>query len=1175
MANRLLELFDLQNISGSGYVATQPQSLAQMMASGAADSGSLQPMLDITSRVRPKVDYSDFGNFVFFNSALDYFNISGERMINDWPYDGMYSDQLNFQSASDDYQDWLLGDWPLFSGSMLLVSGAHVNVSGNALVSGSVVTNYLALNTGSWTWEMRVSASSWASSATLFQLNISGTTSVLAQLSTNTASLTITDVSGVTRTLVGTGSFPIDGMYLAWTLERLTPSTLNWTLNVTDFTNTTPPYFVSGGVTASSYFPNGTGTFQVGGSSTFAVSEVRVWNDAQTYADLVANYNTRVYAQDGLALYWRFAEGLNGVLVKDYSGHKMNGGILTGTAGTYSWRSGGFGMSPQDTGEYVLNVAEPVLRSFITSTQYAGADGSGTLVSPHKPSAAWYDRNNTGIITSLVPQQFFFLEDEQNTTVLKDLLYILARQFDQMKVAIDQFPKVLLPSYTGFDEAPDALLGDVLKFWGWDTKGNFLSNTAFQYFFGYSVLSGAQGTYDNQRLDTQLFEIKSEFWHRTLQNLAYIYKKKGTREAVEALFRVYGLDDKIIKLKEYGLQPMVGIQTRRIGSNKSATYISLSGTQSIKTIPAALSNLDPSASIAVNMQVMFPPRTVLSGTVLVSGVLVPVYEPGFTLTTGSLFSFKKQGTLSGMAQQMSFPLGAPITTLPDEIEEIRYGRRPSGTKDLSTGQYIDTTGSLWLTVSVNGTASTSPSVIWSNVPIFDGEWYSLTVTRENPDPGYIGTLPAAAYELTIQQLDPNDPTVANVVYDASGTDTPIPVPIDLGNFEFILGTVPSSAPWVANSGSEFSAFNVQVWNLDQSITEIQDHTLNPFSYGADTPARFQELMLNWQFDQGKDAYASLPSGSNPGENPSGYGESVAHNSAQTGPLGTGFLLNSGTYIRDEFDYNYIAPIEYGWNEEKIRYLEGPVADAVDAKGFVTAGSKVTVTSQEDMWDESNVVALEFNLMDALNEDISYMLSSMTNWNNIIGEAVNRYREDYPQLQQLRAQYFNRLTGRINFRAFADFLDFFDRSFVELVQKLLPARSNFKGAEFIVESHMLERPKVQFTYRLQDVELAPEGDITIYSSNYKAVSSLAPQVFISGSASFTASSSATYYATIQFIGGSGTAQTTPVAWSLSGSGTLVATGLSATLFPTGTGPVVITADPAGYPQVSASKVVTIF
>jgi hypothetical protein len=103
---------------------------------------------------------------------------------------------------------------------------------------------------------------------------------------------------------------------------------------------------------------------------------------------------------------------------------------------------------------------------------------------------------------------------------------------------------------------------------------------------------------------------------------------------------------------------------------------------------------------------------------------------------------------------------------------------------------------------------------------------------------------------------------------------------------------------------------------------------------------------------------------------------------------------------------------------------------------------------------------------------------MNNFNNIIGLPNQRYNSTYADLDILRANYFKRLTDRLNFRVFVDMLEFFDRSFVELIRKLIPANANFLGDEFVVESHMLERPKLQWNYRRKDVEFNPEGVIKI-------------------------------------------------------------------------------------------------
>ena len=125
--------------------------------------------------------------------------------------------------------------------------------------------------------------------------------------------------------------------------------------------------------------------------------------------------------------------------------------------------------------------------------------------------------------------------------------------------------------------------------------------------------------------------------------------------------------------------------------------------------------------------------------------------------------------------------------------------------------------------------------------------------------------------------------------------------------------------------------------------------------------------------------------------------------------------------------------------------------------------------------------LEFNMIDVLNEEIVQMMMSMDHMNEAVGFPANKYRVHYDDLEIIRYNYFKRLQGRLNFTVFADMLDFFDRSFIKMVERLIPSRSYFMGDEFVVESHMLERPKVVYERkRNQDPDVAIEGRIEIWS-----------------------------------------------------------------------------------------------
>ena len=1065
MANRLVDLFGDKTIAGRDQISTPGMSLNDIAMSGSASPSGAMLQVEMMNRVIPKVDYSDFSNFVFFNSALDYFNISGDRIINEYPYDGTFDDQMRFTSASDPYQMYLNSVWPRWSGSFNFseAGGYPIVTTSDAgtRTSGSTVLNNpaLSIGTGSFTAEMRLYFPQTIPADVYYPVMQRCRNDEFANMQTNYFVPNIDDptwevfafnsASENYLALHVSGTFPsgsssldpmfkyvlpLDledvGIFAAWVVDQdakqvnlyLTQPASGSVANFSEqpfLAHRWDAIFPEGGFdTDTSYFVVGAGamgpmTGYTPGQN-FHLGELRYWKMARDQHDIFTTYNTKVYKDAPLILNWRFAEpykvydnvGNASLIVRDYSGNKLDGMVKTSTPGfvpttasfiaASDYGFAGFGMSPQEPGELILSPQSSLVFNFVSGTQV---------------TASLFDRNNPSIITNLMPKQFFSAEDTQNTSVLKNLVYLLGRQFDEIKVYIDQMPKLFIADQRGYNTTPDALLGDALDYWGWKNAGNFLNKDAFQWLFGVNVLDRtqddiAQQRWANEKLDIQLFDIKNEFWRRTLNNLPYLYKKKGTREAVDALLRIYGLDNSVVRLKEFGYQPNVHITTQRISGLKSAPAFKMSQISGTFTIRSG--EIDPPVDPGgegewtawngvhtFEAQVMFPP------------IGSRIFD--FSTYEGSIYKIQSRG--SG-------------------YEQLTYTRHPPGFYPLNLG-----TLTYYVDFGEGGNTAT-----FEDVPIFDGRWYHMTVKRWQDI-------------YSNWQLSINFEHLDNDVVDTSLTYTSGDVGTRLDN---------GSPQYVEIGAGDFWTNNVQMWRGVLSGSESRDHTLNPFSAGTEYPDGQANQLLWWKLDELIDSdngvyYDSkYPSGTNvlnPGTfTPDGYYGS----NLDTWAGGPDF------YGRFNFVYNFIAPPDFSWTEEKVRYID---------KSKILPG---------DQWSEVNDAAIEFNLIDALNEDISTIISSMDNWNNIIGMPVAKYNDDYQDLMKLRQQYFSRLSGRINFRAFADFMDFFDRSFLDLVKRLLPARVDFKGAELVVESHMLERPKVQYSFRPPSLIMVPEGVVSIYS-----------------------------------------------------------------------------------------------
>ena len=81
--------------------------------------------------------------------------------------------------------------------------------------------------------------------------------------------------------------------------------------------------------------------------------------------------------------------------------------------------------------------------------------------------------------------------------------------------------------------------------------------------------------------------------------------------------------------------------------------------------------------------------------------------------------------------------------------------------------------------------------------------------------------------------------------------------------------------------------------------------------------------------------------------------------------------------------------------------------------------------------------------------------------NAIGAPEMLYAMNYPDLQKLADKYFNRLENKVDFKNYFEFFKWFDANFADMIAKLVPNTTEFLGVNFVIESHMLERHKLQY------------------------------------------------------------------------------------------------------------------
>tara|TARA_R110000824_G_scaffold1673_6_gene8329 strand:+ start:4213 stop:9483 length:5271 start_codon:yes stop_codon:yes gene_type:complete len=795
------------------------------------------------------------------------------------------------------------------------------------------------------------------------------------------------------------------------------------------------------------------------GKLSASLDEFRFWKSVRTSEDVGKNWWTQVNggvnsddANVDLGVYFKFNEGITltasvDATVLDYSGRVSNGRWV-----------GYVGSNSRDTGSAMI-LSSASIGEFKDPIIYEFHPDVKSLYYDYKESGSYFDYSNNASLLNSLPGWIIDDEEKNGHGHLSQLTQIISSYFDTLHSQISAVPSLPDVKYASASYKPIPFARQFLE-----SKGL----TTSEIFPDSSITERLLAKNDDMDFGRELDEIKNLIYINIYNNLVNIYKSKGTEDSFRNMIRCYGVDDELIKLRLYTKNnrftlsnnysntytkkrtidfnhpdrfESVVYQYPEAGNANSTGFISGSGDFDYE------SNLP----VTVEVNVLFPSRYKES-------------DPFFFSTqfqSSSLFGIHQANTGSDTdLDWLSTPNDSgsvQVFVVKDDVES------PNAHFQLSSSTFnVDITSSIYKNLYDNGKWSLALRLRPKDYPVGG-------ITSQTDDDDY--TLELYGVKMYGDTIEEEFSLSSSVGYTSS---------LDFLSVakRMYVGAHRQNTTGATKQSSDIRVSSARYWFSYLSDDEIKAHSRDPRNFGVSRPQenayllksnlsgnyipKMSTLALNWDFElvtgsgdssdgspttsDAKFTVVDISSGSSAHSDRYGWISNVL-NKQHTG-RGDNFLPDQTNVIKTEYIYtNRQEPPDVGTTSDLITIVTG-------TEEFFTRESRPI----------NHFFMFEKSMQNVISDEMLKFFNGIVDFNNIIGEPVNRYRQEYKDLRILRQMFFERMDNTPDIDKFIEYYKWIDNSLSIFLEQLVPAGSNFgEGIRNIVESHVLERNKIDYKF----------------------------------------------------------------------------------------------------------------
>ena len=495
-------------------------------------------------------------------------------------------------------------------------------------------------------------------------------------------------------------------------------------------------------------------------------------------------------------------------------------------------------------------------------------------------------------------------------------------------------------------------------------------------------------------------DTSKEVWRRIANNLPYILKHKGTARSIKALMSCYGVPETILKIREYGGPNIVE-----------------------STVESELNDYRKSAFTEDNGFVYaakFKSDSYIKGSwdnSTPSGRYPDTVEFRFRTDNASWAKPHKQQTIFQVAENWG------ILTEQSASSEKR--------------------GRVIFSISASD-GSGYKKITTPYVDLFDNSWYNVMVRRNTLD----DTPSDQTYELFVKKFDDE---LGRISFNASSSlETSDQVFNDSwtgSRNDFYLGSTGSTGfgtPFVGN------IMEYRQWGSSLKELAFENHTQAPQTYNGNTfYSSYDNIITRHKLDTTQD-YSSATSVTDHKPNQTDVSPNRKNPSTAVG-------FGSSDYDEVYITNRMVSP-NMGPNrrvDNKVRLEDGGLY-----YGNLSVNKRAEKSANDTAPLDSPKVGVYLSPQEILNDDIMRTFADI-DFDSLIGDPRDQYRDNYPDLNLARYLYFRKYEkDPINLSDYIDIVKLYDLSLFDQIKKLLPARVK-PSSGVLIEPHILERPKVKW------------------------------------------------------------------------------------------------------------------